>query len=889
MQRTTLVRLILNGFQSRFSVWANEWRWRSHTSKSFRRDRRGLRSLRFEYLDHRYLFTLEGEVFSFNQPYDTSGISGDTSGSVLWADGSTTGASVSASPAAGPLSIKLDYSLDSSGFFGPPERRAILQQVVDSVVGKFSDQLLAITPGGTSQWTLRIQNPSTGAQINPGGPTIAANQILVFVGARNLNSGELGRGEVGGYNITTTSQAFADAVQARGQAGALTPTKTDYGPWGGTIAFSSTANWHFGATTQGLDATESDFASVAAHEILHVLGFGLSASWIAKVQGGSFVGSNASSINGGSVPLAGSAHWQQGIKSNGLSVAMSPESIAGVRKLPTRLDLAGMQDIGWQLINPTVTVSASHTYGDNGNFAAALILSGSSFGSISYPISVAVTNAAPVFIAQTNQSAVASQPFSLSRIGQFTDAGFGSSQATPPTSETFTYSIDWGDGTTPSAGNAIIESVGSAGVLTKGFFNGTHTYVAQGTYRVLQTVTDDDGSSVQQQFSVVVGPVPSIELTIDRNTIAENAGAGAAFLTIRRLGFNTAVATTIVLTNSDITELQVQSSVDIPAGQSTLVVPVNSVDDALLDGTVRVLIAASAGAIVSNTLPVDVLDAEQISIVLNVVSISENAGAGAAILTVSRSNTDISQPITLQLTSNDTTEATLPRSVIIPAGSSQTTVGVDIVDDSLFDGSQTVLLTATSVGYKDGSATLTVTDYQPLSLVFQATELMEESTTKNKTQVEVSIRSPAPAGGVTVLLTTNLPTQLRIPASVVIPAGQLSAAFQVSVVDDFIAQGRRVARIFVSGNGAISNSNDIALSDNDIAYWTNPSNPLDVNNSGQTDPLDVLVLINEINANGPRTLDPGKDRGLQFVDTNGDGDISPLDVLSVINAINRVK
>jgi len=53
------------------------------------------------------------------------------------------------------------------------------------------------------------------------------------------------------------------------------------------------------------------------------------------------------------------------------------------------------------------------------------------------------------------------------------------------------------------------------------------------------------------------------------------------------------------------------------------------------------------------------------------------------------------------------------------------------------------------------------------------------------------------------------------------------------------------------------------------------------------DPLDVLVVINEINRRGSRQLDPVLDAGLPFVDSTRDGWLDPLDVLVIVNQINR--
>jgi len=51
--------------------------------------------------------------------------------------------------------------------------------------------------------------------------------------------------------------------------------------------------------------------------------------------------------------------------------------------------------------------------------------------------------------------------------------------------------------------------------------------------------------------------------------------------------------------------------------------------------------------------------------------------------------------------------------------------------------------------------------------------------------------------------------------------------------------------------------------------------------------LDVLQIINYINANGSGRLPPPPPTGLRsFVDVNGDRDVTPYDVLTVINHIN---
>src|SRR6185437_3324020 len=76
-------------------------------------------------------------------------------------------------------------------------------------------------------------------------------------------------------------------------------------------------------------------------------------------------------------------------------------------------------------------------------------------------------------------------------------------------------------------------------------------------------------------------------------------------------------------------------------------------------------------------------------------SFSEAAGAGASTGTVTRTG-DLSQSMTVQLTSSDTTEATVPVFVTIPASQSSATFPIAAVDDSIPDGPQTVTISASA-------------------------------------------------------------------------------------------------------------------------------------------------------------------------------------------------
>ncbi len=97
-------------------------------------------------------------------------------------------------------------------------------------------------------------------------------------------------------------------------------------------------------------------------------------------------------------------------------------------------------------------------------------------------------------------------------------------------------------------------------------------------------------------------------------------------------------------------------------------------------------------------------------------SISEDGGTATA--TVSRSVFNAGD-LTVTLTSNDLTEATVPATVVIPDGQFSATFPITAVNDNELDGDQIVTITATAAGLLNIPSTLVVQSAdQPVSTVF---------------------------------------------------------------------------------------------------------------------------------------------------------------------------
>ena len=89
-------------------------------------------------------------------------------------------------------------------------------------------------------------------------------------------------------------------------------------------------------------------------------------------------------------------------------------------------------------------------------------------------------------------------------------------------------------------------------------------------------------------------------------------------------------------------------------------------------------------------------------------------------------------------------------------------------------------------------------------------------------------------------------------------------------VDNFVNQAEGIVEFIIYGDNK----------------WHNAGRNLDVNGDGIISPLDVLRIINDVNALGSRALDDLGPVGNFFPDVNDDGFISASDVLLVINFLN---
>ncbi|MGB0991846.1 MAG: PEP-CTERM sorting domain-containing protein [Akkermansiaceae bacterium] len=305
------------------------------------------------------------------------------------------------------LDIKLDYGYDTStdNFFGNATAKAAVDQAAADISALITTQFSAVTGGGysgvvgstsaTFDWEYIYNNPSTGIQQTYSSPNIAANEVTIFVGVRELSENTLGQGGPAGAGFNFSGGGFSSdwqAAVAAAEAAANAEMSRGAGPVVNTFAGSSTLGsatafytietgigvgalsfdvdtnnngtmntaaeladyWHYDHTTP-VAAGKMDLYSVALHEMLHALGIGLSETWDDFISNSTdWTGAEAIAVHGTGTGIidSGGGHIDTNISSYSLVdgslqyAAMGPSLLPGTRQNLTELDAAFLRDIG---------------------------------------------------------------------------------------------------------------------------------------------------------------------------------------------------------------------------------------------------------------------------------------------------------------------------------------------------------------------------------------------------------------------------------------------------------------------------------------------------------------------------------------------------------------
>ncbi len=311
------------------------------------------------------------------------------------------------------------------------------------------------------------------------------------------------------------------------------------------------------------------------------------------------------------------------------------------------------------------------------------------------------------------------------------------------------------------------------------------------------------------------------------DTFSEGAGAGATQVRITRDDPATNDLT-VNLRSSDTSEAAIQSSVVIPNGQSFVDVPVNAVDDSIVDGTQSVLIKASQTGYVPVKATLSVTDNDSpvtypLSATLSPAAFYENKAGTATTLNLSRGTAPTTVAVVVNLTCSDA-RLNVPATATIPAGRREVNVALTITPDAGVQGTVTATINASATGYSGASATATIYDADAalsLAVAPGSPSTISEGPSNTSTTLRVSRNTPTGSDLVINLSFRRGAGQTTLPATVTILAGQSFADFTVTAIDDTATDGTQNVAIQATVTGYKSASAQLYVTDNDGAALLN--------------------------------------------------------------------
>jgi hypothetical protein len=267
-------------------------------------------------------------------------------------------------------------------------------------------------------------------------------------------------------------------------------------------------------------------------------------------------------------------------------------------------------------------------------------------------------------------------------------------------------------------------------------------------------------------------------------------------------------------------EISVPASVTIPDGASSATFDLAVEDDDRIDGTVTVTVTASLSGWTEGSDTVDTHDNEvkELSVSLP-ASATEGEGllarAGTASIPGPYYEDLAPADLVVSLASDAPAELAVPASATIPAGSTEAAFDLMVPDDDppVIDGTQTVAVTASLLGWTSGSGSIDVLD-DDMRFTVSLPASAREGDGVLSAAGTVSLPAASPSD-IAVALESSDTSEITVPQSVTISSGSASQAFGITVVDDVFGDGPRTAAVTAKLLGWTSGSAEMEVLDDE--------------------------------------------------------------------------
>ena len=265
--------------------------------------------------------------------------------------------------------------------------------------------------------------------------------------------------------------------------------------------------------------------------------------------------------------------------------------------------------------------------------------------------------------------------------------------------------------------------------------------------------------------------------------------------------------TTITLNDNNQDQITgVPSQIILPAGQTSTVFSITVTDDTTPENAEDIAIAisrveglAQIGATNTVTITIPPNDAPILSIAPAKLTLTEGQTTQITIT----ANPAVTENTTITINDNNQDQITgVPSQIILPAGQASTVFSITVTDDTAPELGQDIIITLNSVsGFTQIGAANTVTvtippnDTPTLSIAPTKLTLIEGQTTQITITANLAVTE-----NTTITLNDNNQDQITgVPSQIILPAGQASTVFSITVTDDTAPESTQTIAITLSG------------------------------------------------------------------------------------------
>lgn len=365
------------------------------------------------------------------------------------------------------------------------------------------------------------------------------------------------------------------------------------------------------------------------------------------------------------------------------------------------------------------------------------------------------------------------------------------------------------------------------------------------------TIAGNGYEAITGEVGILDNELPALTLTTSKTELTE--GESFTLTVERELVKDTPL--TVYLTCDHQLRFSFPTQVVIPAGDKSVSVNVEAINDDLPDVTISAEFVATAVRHISSKCLVLLNDNDlpEISLTITPETVSESAGPLAVVAVLRRlSHTD--NTITVNLSDNSDGRIYYSSSTLTMApGMTEATFTIGVVDNSLVEEEQTIDITAavylsscncSATGTTGGAvhATLKLLDDDGPTLKISSSQAMLPEGKEHAAVLTVT-RNTSTEQALTIKLSSDHDEELIYESSVIIPAGQRSVDIPVSVKANEVTEGNRTVSFTVAADGFTQGTCWVMVTDQTLPDAVVSMSDLPVSEIEMGEKIDISVEV----------------------------------------------